>query len=211
VIVTACYVGLNVVYMSVLPTEQVIASTRVAADAFERLVGAWGGSVVSALVMFSAFGALNGVILAGPRVYYSMAQDGLLFQSAAGVHPRYRTPSRAIALQGVWAAVLAWTGTYRELVSRVIYTEWIFFALLAVGVVLLRRRPGYAPQWRMPGVPLIPIAFAVFSFAIVVNEIVTNPINAAIGLLLVVAGLPVYWIWLRRSPGHAAPVAHPHG
>jgi APA family basic amino acid/polyamine antiporter len=199
-IVTACYVGLNVVYLSVLPIERVIASTRVAADTFEVLVGSWGGSFVSALVMFSAFGALNGVILAGPRVYYSMAQDGLLFGAAAKVHPRFRTPGRAIAGQGIWAAVLVLTGTYRELVSRVIYTEWIFFALLAVGVVILRRRPGYQPRWRMPGAPVIPIVFALFSLAIAANEIVTNPLNASIGLLLVLIGLPVYWIWLRPAP-----------
>jgi APA family basic amino acid/polyamine antiporter len=198
-IVTACYVGLNFVYLSVLPIDRVIASTRVAADTFETLVGSGGGSLVSALVMFSAFGALNGVILAGPRVYYSMAQDGLLFKGASAVHPKYRTPGRAIALQGMWAAVLVVTGTYRELVSRVIYTEWIFFGLLALGVVILRRRAGYAPQWRMPGVPLIPIVFAAFSFAIALNEIRTNPVNATIGLLLVVIGWPVYWVWLRRA------------
>jgi APA family basic amino acid/polyamine antiporter len=203
-IVTACYVGLNFVYLSVLPIDRVIASTRVAADTFEALVGPGGGSFVSALVMFSAFGALNGVILAGPRVYYSMAQDGLLFKSAAAVHPRFRTPGRAIALQGIWAAVLVWTGTYRELVSRVIYTEWIFFGLLAVGVILLRRRAGYAPKWRMPGVPLIPILFAVFSFAIALNEIVSNFWNASIGLAMVLVGLPVYWIWLSSK---APPVA----
>jgi APA family basic amino acid/polyamine antiporter len=202
-VVTACYVGLNFVYLSVLPIDRVIASTRVAADTFEALVGPWGGSFVSALVMFSAFGALNGVILAGPRVYYSMAQDGLLFKGAAAIHPRFRTPGRAIALQGIWAAVLVWTGTYRELVSRVIYTEWIFFGLLAVGVVLLRRRAGYAPKWRMPGVPLIPILFAVFSFAIAANEIRTNFWNASIGLALVLIGLPVYWMWLSGRRSHA--------
>jgi APA family basic amino acid/polyamine antiporter len=202
-VVTACYVGLNFVYLSVLPIDRVIASTRVAADTFEALVGPGGGSFVSALVMFSAFGALNGVILAGPRVCYSMAQDGLLFKGAAAIHPRFRTPGRAIALQGIWAAVLVWTGTYRELVSRVIYTEWIFFGLLAVGVVLLRRREGYTPQWRMPGVPLIPILFAVFSFAIAANEIRTNFWNASIGLALVLIGLPVYWMWLSGPGSHA--------
>jgi basic amino acid/polyamine antiporter, APA family len=197
-IVTACYVGLNVVYLSVLPIDRVIASTRVAADTFEALGGSWGGSVVSALVMLSAFGALNGVILAGPRVYYSMAQDGLLFRAAAEAHPRFKTPGRAIVLQGVWAAVLVLTGTYRELFTRVIYTEWIFFALLAIGVVLLRRRPGYTPRWRMPGVPAIPIIFALASFAIAFNQIRVDPLNSAIGLLMVLVGLPVYWIWGRR-------------
>lgn len=201
VIVTVAYVGLNAVYLSILPLEQVMTSTRVAADAFDALIGRGGASLVSALVMFSAFGALNGVILAGPRVYYSMAQDGLLFRAAGEVHPRYRTPGRAIALQGFWAAVLVMTGTYRELVSRVIYTEWIFFGLLAVGVVLLRRQASYAPRWRMPGVPVIPVLFALAAFAIAGNELVTNPRNAFIGLLMVVVGLPVYWWWSRRPEG----------
>jgi APA family basic amino acid/polyamine antiporter len=198
-IVTACYVGLNLVYLSVLPLDRVIASTRVAADTFEMLVGPVGGGFVSALVMFSAFGALNGVILAGPRVYYSMAQDGLLFKWAADVHPKYRTPARAIALQAVWAAVLVFTGTYRELFTRVIYTEWIFFALLALGVVILRRRAGYTPRWKMPGVPAIPIAFAVVSFAIAINQIRVDPLNSAIGLGMVLIGLPVYFLWGRAA------------
>lgn len=203
-IVTLCYVGLNVVYLSVLPIEQVIASTRVAADTFERLIGPLGGSLVSALVMLSAFGALNGVILAGPRVYYSMAQDGLLFKWAAAVHLRYRTPGRAIALQAVWAAVLVLTGTYRELFTRVIYTEWIFFALLAIGVTLLRRRADYRPQWRMPGVPIIPVVFAIFSLMIAANQMLTDPIDSMIGLMIVLVGLPIYWLWGRTTSARPA-------
>jgi APA family basic amino acid/polyamine antiporter len=200
VVVTLCYVGLNLVYLSVLPLERVMTSTRVAADSFEALIGPAGGSLVSALVMVSAFGALNGVILAGPRVYLSMAQDGLLFRWFSAVHPAYRTPTRAIALQAAWAAVLVLTGTYRQLFTRVIYTEWIFFGLLAVGVVLLRRRPDYRPQWRMPGVPLVPALFALASFAIAINQILVDPVNSAIGLLMVLAGLPVYWWWVARPP-----------
>ncbi len=207
IIVTVCYVGLNMVYLSVLPIERVIASTRVAADAFEALVGAAGGGLVSALVMASAFGALNGVILAGPRVYYSMAQDGLLFKWAGAVHPVTRTPGRAILLQGVWAVVLVLTGTYRELFTRVIYTEWIFFGLLAVGVVLLRRRSSYRPLWRMPWVPAAPLLFAAVSFAIAGNQIRVDPLNSAIGLAIVLAGAPVYWLWAARSAGRAAPAA----
>jgi APA family basic amino acid/polyamine antiporter len=199
IIVTACYVGLNAVYFNVLGVRDVMTSTRVAADTFERLVGPLGGSLVSALVMFSAFGALNGVILAGPRVYYQMAQDGLLFKWAAAVHPFYKTPGRAILLQAIWGIVLVLTGTYRQLVGRVIYTEWIFFALLAIGVVILRRQQGYTPRWRMPGVPAIPVVFALVSFAIVINQIRVDPLNSAIGLGMVVIGLPVYWIWGRSG------------
>ncbi len=194
-IVTRLYVALNAVYLDLLSIESVIKSTRVAADAFETLLGPAGGTFVSALVMFSAFGALNGVILAGPRVYYQMAQDGLLFKWAGAVHPVHRTPGRAILLQALWGVVLVVTGTYRELVGRVIYTEWIFFALMALGVVLLRRRADYAPRWRMPGVPLVPIVFAIVSFAIVVNQIRVDPLNSAIGLAMVLVGLPIYWLW----------------
>ena len=199
-IVTACYVGLNLVYLSVLPIDRVIASTRVAADTFDVLVGPTGARLVSALVMVSAFGALNGVILVGPRIYYSMAQDGLLFKWLADVHPTYRTPSRATVLQTAWAIVLVATGTYRDLFTRVIYTEWIFFGLLALGVVVIRRRANYAPQWRMPGVPFVPIAFAICSFAIALNQIRVDPLNSAIGLLMVLIGLPIYWIWVKKSP-----------
>ena len=199
-IVTACYVGLNVIYLSVLSIERVIGSSRVAADTFEALIGPAGGNFVSALVMVSAFGALNGVIMAGPRVYYSMAQDGLLFKWFAATHPINRTPARAIALQGLWGVVLVMTGTYRQLFTRVIYTEWIFFALLAIGVILLRRRADYRPHWRMPGVPLIPIVFAVVSLAIALNQIRVDPVNSAIGLGMVLAGLPVYWAWRPRVP-----------
>jgi basic amino acid/polyamine antiporter, APA family len=204
-VVTACYVGLNVVYLSVLSIGEVIASTRVAADTFDKLIGARGGGFVSALVMFSAFGALNGVILAGPRVYYQMAQDGLLFKWAAAVHPVHRTPGRAILLQALWGVVLVATGTYRELVSRVIYTEWIFFALLAIGVVILRRRAGYSPRWRMPGVPLVPLVFAIVSLAIVFNQIRVDPWNSAIGLAMVLVGLPIYWAWGRRPSASTMP------
>jgi APA family basic amino acid/polyamine antiporter len=197
VIVTLCYVGLNAVYLSVLTPTEVIASTRVAADALETLIGPVGGRLISAVVLVSAFGALNGIVLAGPRVYYAMAQDGLLFQWFAAIHSRYRTPGRAILLQGVWAAVLVLTGSYRQLFTLVIYTEWIFFALLGVGVVLLRRRSAYAPRWPMPGVPLAPLGFAAASLAIVANQIASDPQWSAVGLGMVLSGLPVYWIWSR--------------
>ena len=170
-IVTVCYIGLNAVYLRVLPIEKVMTSARVAADTFEVLVGAGGAGVIAALVMFSAFGALNGIVMMGPRVYYQIAQDGLMFGWFSHLHPTFQTPDRAIILQAIWSSVLVLTGSYRALFTRVIYTEWIFFALLALGVVLLRRRPGYAPAWRMPLVPLAPIVFVIVSLLIVVNQI----------------------------------------
>jgi APA family basic amino acid/polyamine antiporter len=197
VVVTVCYIGLNTVYLRVLTVPEVIASPRVAADTFHRLVGPAGAVAISALVMVSAFGALNGIILVGPRVYYQMAQDGMLFAWAGEVHPTFQTPARAIVLQAVWSSVLVWTGTYRALFTRVIYTEWIFFALLGIGILMLRRRPGYHPAWPMPLVPIAPLLFVAASSAIVVNQVAADPREAAIGLALVVSGLPVYGLWTR--------------
>jgi APA family basic amino acid/polyamine antiporter len=198
-VVTMCYIALNAAYLYVLPLEQVATSNRIAADAASVLVGPSGAAAMSALVVFSTFGALNGIILTGPRVYYAMARDGLLFRWIAGIHPRFETPHRAIVLQAVWSSVLVATGTYRQLFTRVIYTEWIFFGLMAIGVFLLRRRPGYAPDYRTWGYPVAPAVFAASSFVIVANQIVTDPAESAVGLLLVLIGLPIYAVWLRKG------------
>ncbi len=147
-LVTFCYVGLNAAYLYVLPLERVAESKRVAADVATVLAGPRGAAAVSLLVIISALGALGGVILAGPRVYFAMARDGLLFRWFGVLHPRFQTPHRAIALQAIWAAVLVATATYRDLFTRVVYTEWIFFGLMAAGLFILRRRADYAPRFR---------------------------------------------------------------
>ena len=198
-VVTVCYIGLNAVYLRVLPIEKVMTSARVAADTFEVLVGAGGAGLIAALVMFSAFGALNGIVMMGPRVYYQIAQDGLMFGWFSHLHPTFKTPARAIILQAIWSSVLVLTGSYRALFTRVIYTEWIFFALLALGVLLLRRRPGYAPAWRMPLVPLAPIVFVIVSLMIVLNQIRADLTNSAIGLAIVASGIPAYYLLANRK------------
>jgi APA family basic amino acid/polyamine antiporter len=198
-IVTLCYIAMNAVYMYVLPLDRVASSTRIAADAANALVGFGGGAVMSALVVFSTFGALNGIILSGPRVYYAMARDGLLFQWAGHVHKRYQTPHKAILLQAVWSSILVSTGTYRALFTRVVYTEWIFFGLMAIGLILLRRRPGLPRGYKIWGYPVIPIVFAASSFAIVINQILSDPRESFFGLLLVMIGLPVYYVWIKRT------------
>jgi APA family basic amino acid/polyamine antiporter len=197
-IVTLCYVGMNAVYFYVLPFDRVAASTRVAADAADAVLGSGGGALLSCVVLFSTFGALLGIVLMGPRVYYAMAGDGLLFAWAGAVHPRFRTPHLAIALQGVWSAVLVASGTYRALFTRVVYTEWVFFGMMALGLILLRRR-GLTPAYRAPGFPVVPALFALASFAIVIDQIVRNPGASLTGLALVAAGLPVYAVWARAT------------
>jgi APA family basic amino acid/polyamine antiporter len=201
-IVTVCYIALNAIYLRVLSIDRVTASTRIAADAAEALVGPLGATLVAMLVILSTFGAVNGIILAGPRVYFSMATDGLFLKWAAALHPRFGTPTRAIILQGLWACALVMTDTYRGLFTRVVYTEWIFFGLLAVAVILLRRRPNYAPPFRMPWAPALPFAFAASCVAIVVNQVLSDPVNSFIGLAAVGAGLPVYYFWLAPRARH---------
>jgi basic amino acid/polyamine antiporter, APA family len=196
-IVTAAYVALNAVYFYILPVENVLASTRVAADAAAVVLGDPGAAAISALVLFSVFGAMMGSILAAPRVYFAMARDGLFPQWANQLHPRFGTPHRAIALQAIWASVLVLTGTYRQLFSRVIFTEWIFFALMAAGIFLLRQRSDYQPSYRVWGYPWAPIVFVVASAAIVINRLVAFPIDSGAGLALVAAGIPVYYVWCR--------------
>ena len=198
-IVTACYAGLNAIYLRVLPLEAVRASTRVAADAADVLFAGGGAQMMAILVMVSTFGAVNGIILMGPRVYYSMAQDGTLFKWLGAVHPTFGTPHRAIVIQGIWASVLAFTNTYGALFSRVIYTEWIFFAAMAAGLMLLRRRTTYRPTYRIWGYPVVPIVFIVASIVIVVMQIQAVPRDSMIGLGMVLLGLPVYFVWSRLT------------
>ena len=198
-IVTALYVALNAAYLRVLPLSTVAQSSRVAADFADAAVGGHGAQIMSALVILSTLGAMNGVILAGPRVYLAMANDGLLFKWAGAVHPEYRTPHRAIALQAVWSCVLVATGSYRVLFTRVVYTEWIFFGMLAAGLFLLRRRANYAPPYRVWGFPFLPALFVVSTAAIVLNQVIAQPLESASGLLFVLLGLPVYYIWARKA------------
>jgi APA family basic amino acid/polyamine antiporter len=207
-VVTVCYLALNAAYLYVLPWRQVIGSTRVAADAAHALMGQAGAAFISALVIVSTFGALSGIVLAGPRVYLAMAQDGLAFGWMGAIHPRFQTPHLAILAQALWSSALVATDTYRGLFTRVIYTEWLFFALMAMGVFRLRGRAGYAPSCRVWGYPVVPLVFIVSSLVIAGNEMVSNPARAAVGLLLVGAGLPVYYLWDYARKGAAARAGH---
>jgi APA family basic amino acid/polyamine antiporter len=198
-VVTACYAGLNAIYLRVLPLDAVRASTHVAADAADQLLGGGGARIMAALVLMSTFGAVNGIILVGPRVYYSMARDGLLFRWLGDAHASFHTPHRALVVQAVVASALAATNTYGALFGRVIYTEWIFFAAMAFGLMRLRQRPGYQPSYRVPGYPFVPLVFIGVSAVIVVTQLLSNPVDSAVGLGMVLAGLPIYFLWSRRT------------
>jgi basic amino acid/polyamine antiporter, APA family len=208
IIVTACYLALNALYMYILPLATVASSNRIAADAADALVGYGGGAFMSALVVFSTFGGMNGIILCGPRVYYAMAQDGLLFRQLGSVHPRFRTPHNAILLQAVWSCILVATGTYRTLFTRVVYTEWIFFGLMAIGLFLLRRRPDLRRGYGIWGYPVTPALFALSSFAIVINQIISSPQESLFGLSLVLLGLPAYYLLARNQKQRSQSSVH---
>ena len=198
-IVTACYIALNAAYLYLLPLDRVTKSTRVAADAAAALAGPRGAAIVSGLVILSSLGVLNGVILAGPRTYFAMAREGLAFPWLGAIHPRFHTPYMAIILQAVWSSVLVATGTYRALFTRVIYTEWLFFALMTIGLFRLHRDPSYSPLWRAWGYPVIPALFIIASIVVAVIQMAADPMQAATGMLLVVVGLPVYYFWSRAK------------
>ena len=196
--VTASYIAVNAAYLAVLSPAAVASSNRVAADFADRVMGSGGAAAMSALVVLSTLGAMTGIILTGPRVYLAAAHDGLLFRWIGAIHPRYGTPHHAIALQAVWASILVATGTYRALFTRVVYTEWIFFGLMTAGVFVLRRRAGYAPAYRAWGYPVLPIVFIVSTAVIVFNQLASDPIESATGLLIVLAGLPIYYLRTAR-------------
>jgi APA family basic amino acid/polyamine antiporter len=209
-VVTACYIGVNAAYLTVLPLQTVVSSNRVAADFADAVLGAGGATLLSALVIVSTLGSMTGIVLAGPRAYVSAADDGLLPRWTGAVHPRFRTPHNAIVAQAVWASVLVATGTYRALFTRVVYTEWIFFGLMAAGTFLLRRRTDYAPRYRAWGYPVLPAIFITSTVLIVATQLLRQPVDSIIGLLFVVAGVPVYYLTVgarRRRTSEVAPDA----
>ncbi len=181
-IVTACYLALNAAYLHVLPLSTVLNSPHIAADAAQALIGPRAAAMVAMLVMVSALGGLSGVVLEGPRVYYAMAEDGLAPRAMGVAHPKFQTPHLAVLAQGLWACALVLTGTYRTLFTRVVYTEFLFFGFLAIGLMRFERRIGIAPLLLMAGCVVV-----------VANQVAADWKESAVGLLMVFAGLPVYY------------------
>ncbi len=197
--VTVLYLGLNLVFYHVLSPQEIAASSRVGSDAAVRIFGRTGSYLVTVVIIVSTLGSLNGSILAAPRVYYAMARDGLFFKWCAAVHPRYHTPHLALTVQAAWAALMVVMGTYEQLYTYVIYSAWGFYALTAFAVILLRRKRPDAPRpYRVFGYPAVPIAFVLTSAWLMGNTLIEKPLEAGIGSLMVVMGVPVYFLWKRR-------------
>jgi APA family basic amino acid/polyamine antiporter len=197
--VIVIYVVTNLAYLYVLPIDQIAKSKLVAADVMERIFSGYGGAVISLCVMISAFGTVNATSMATARVFFAMAKDKLFFSSFAKVHPKFKTPGRSLLIQGIWASILTLSGTYDQLFTYVIFAGWIFFALGAVAVFIIRKKmPSASRAFRVPGYPWVPIAFVTVATWFVINTIVEQTADSMVGLLLLLAGIPFYLYWKNQ-------------
>lgn len=207
-LVMGLYLLVNVSYYHVLtPTQiaNVAASSSVAAEVVRRLLGAFAVTLMAAAMMTSSFGALHASILATSRVPYAMARDRLFFQGLAKVSPRTRVPIRSLIALGVWSGVLALSGSYDTLTDSAIFALTLFYAFVAGSVFIFRRRTPDAPRpYRTWGYPVVPIVFLVVTAWLILTTIWNTPKQSAIGLGLMLAGLPVYLIWSKRDRVRAA-------
>jgi APA family basic amino acid/polyamine antiporter len=199
--VTALYLLANIAYMWLLTPAQMAASPRIAADAVSTVLGPIGGSLISIAIVISTFGVVGIYTLTAPRIYYAMASDGVFFRKVAEIHPRYQTPAFAIIFQSLWAAVLIlFWGTFENLISYVVFTDWIFFALSGASVIVLRHTMPDAPRpYRVPGYPWVPLFFVGTSAWFVAMTLVAKPAQALAGLLFLGLGVPVYYAWKRQG------------
>jgi basic amino acid/polyamine antiporter, APA family len=202
-VVMALYLFVNVSYFHVLtPTEiaSVPASSSVAAEVVRRLLGAVAVTLMAAAMMTSSFGALHASILATARIPYALAKDGLIVKSLARVSPRTHVPIRALVVQCFWACVVALSGEYDTLTDYAIFALTLFYALVAGSIFIYRRRePDTERPYRTWGYPVVPILFLVVSVGLIIQTVINTPRQSAIGLFLILLGVPVYWLLDRRS------------
>jgi APA family basic amino acid/polyamine antiporter len=192
------YVLANVAYFRVLPLSRIAASDHVAASAAEQTLGPIGARLVALTVMLSAAGAANGSILTSPRIYFAQARDRLFFRKLAEIHPRFGTPAFSILVQGIWASILALSGSYETLLSFVLFAMWLFHAMTVFGVCILRRKaPQLSRPYRMWGYPLTPLLFSLFALWFVANTFITRPASSLAGTLIIAVGVPIYYLWKR--------------
>ena len=214
-VVSVLYLAANVVYLAALPLAgtasattamgrgiQFAASDRVATAAIGVTLGDAGAIVMAVAIMISTFGCVNGLILAGARVYYAMAQDGLFFPLAGVLNTR-RVPAAALVLQGIWAALLTLSGTYGDLLDYVIFAALLFYVLTVGALFVLRRmQPDVPRPYRAIGFPIVPAAYIGLAALIMLDLLIIKPRYSWPGLLIVSSGVPVFYWW--RSRGSAA-------
>jgi APA family basic amino acid/polyamine antiporter len=200
VCVIAVYISANVAYVHVLGAPALAATQTPAADVAARVMGETGAKALSLLIVVSTFGFINLSLLAAPRVYYAMAADGLFFRSLARLSPRFHAPTGAILLQGALAALYALAKTYDRLLSYTAFADWIFFAASGVALLVFRRKLPHAPRpFPTPGYPWVPFLFTLVGAGLVINIFLTDTADALMGLAIFALGVPVYFLWRRRT------------
>lgn len=208
--VIVIYLLINLAYLYVLPIDIMAKSTLVASDLAQKAVGPIGAAIVAAGVMISTFGTSNGTIMTSARVYYAMSKDSLFYNSIGKVHPKFRTPANSLVLQAVWSSILVLSGTFDILTDMLIFVSWVFYALGAFGVFVLRKKmPEVERPYKVIGYPYVPAIFVSFAFLFVIftlyNDIVnyqenrTEIINSVFGIFLVLSGIPFYIYFLKKE------------
>ena len=200
VLLIGIYVLANVGYMAALGIDGVANSRRVASDAAGAILGSGAAAAVSGVILVSIASAANGLTLTLPRLFYAMAGDRLFFAKLAEVHPKLGTPAAAIVATALWSSVLVLSGTFEQLLTYVVFMSWVWFALAALSIFVLRRSEPDAPRpFRTPGYPVTPAVFVLSALIIVGNTVISQPVQSIIGLGITVAGIPAY-LWWRSRP-----------
>jgi APA family basic amino acid/polyamine antiporter len=196
-LVTALYLLVNAAYLYVLPLEAMRnSSALVAADAIARVAGPTAASAIAALVVLSTFGAVAATSIADPRVFYSMAREGLFFRSLGRSHSRFETPHIAIVVAGIFAIVWVASRTFEQLISAFILGLYPFYALSALGVVVLRiRKPQLERPYRTWGYPIVPLVVAAAAILVLVNSFIEQRVIFLVNVAISLSGIPAYYAW----------------
>lgn len=201
-LVVVVYVLVNLVYLKTLGHHGLASTLTPAADAARALVGGWGDRFLALTISISTFGFLNLTMLAPTRVYYAMARDGVFMASVSKLHPRFRSPTRAIYLQTALALVLVFWKDYAQLVDYVVFADWIFFGLAGLSLFVFRRRMPLAERssgtFATPGYPWVPAVFTGVALLIVLSSFWSDPLGSALGVVLLATGIPAFIFWKNR-------------
>jgi APA family basic amino acid/polyamine antiporter len=202
IVILIIYCTTNLAYFYALPITEIAGSSAanpVATKAVQTFLGPVGTKFVTAAILISICGALNGSILTGARVPFAMARDGLFFAKIGNLSAGAHVPVWSLVIQAVWACILAVLGTFDQLTNYVIFASWIFYGMTTTAVFVLRRKmPGAERPYRTLGYPVMPVVFVLVAVWLIINTLQTNPVEAAAGLLLIALGLPLY-LYYRRS------------
>tara|TARA_Y100000768_G_scaffold129061_1_gene95824 strand:+ start:1085 stop:2419 length:1335 start_codon:yes stop_codon:yes gene_type:complete len=200
VIVLSIYLALNYVLVYVLGFDKMIGSELVMSDAASVFLGGKGAAIITVIILISLIGANNGFVLTSARINYAMSKDGLFFKQASTIHSKFKSPANALLMQCAWSSILTLTGTFNQLITYIIFASWIFYAMSAGAVIILRNKlPDLKRPYKTPLYPWIPITFIFFAVFLTINTILEAPRDASIGSVLILTGLPFYKYWKNND------------